>query len=104
MALAPENFGSQMHTIVGGSLMMLGMILIGAANVFHFKAEADLLDKRPELGDGLYFWGIFRKHHKVEKLYRAEYPDGHRIRQSWLCAIAGFLAFFSGLVVLGFVE
>jgi hypothetical protein len=93
-----------MHTIVGGSLMMLGMILIAAANVFHFKAEADLLDKQPELGDGFYFGGIFRRHYRVEKLYRAEFPDGRRIRQSWLCAIVGFLAFFSGLVALDFFK
>jgi hypothetical protein len=91
-----------MHMIVGGSLIALGMILIVAANMFHFNAEADLLDKRPEFGDGIYFWGIFRNHYKVEKLYRAEFPDGHRIRQFWLCAIAGFLAFLSGLIVLGF--
>jgi hypothetical protein len=88
-----------MHTIIGATLMILGMILIVSANVFHFMAEADLLEKRPELGDKLYSW-FFRRHNLVDKLYRREFPSGTRIRQSWLCAIAGFLAFFSGAFVL----
>jgi hypothetical protein len=88
-----------MHTIVGATLMIFGMILIISANVFHFMAEADLLEKRPELGDKLYFW-FFRRHNLVDRLYRKEFPSGARIRQSWLCAIGGFVALFSGAFVL----
>jgi len=92
-----------MHTIIGVSLIAAGLILIGAANVLHFKAEAELLAIRPELADGLY-WFVFRKHGLVAKHYKAEFPDGHRIQQSWMCAIGGMIAFLSGLAVLGFFQ
>jgi hypothetical protein len=45
-----------MRTIIGGLLILFGFILNIWANVLHFKAEAELLAKRPELGEHLYFF------------------------------------------------
>ncbi len=89
-----------MRTIVGGLLILFGFISIGWANMLHFSAEADLLAKRPELGDQLHFFGgIFRKHHLVNKYYRAEFPDGKRIQQVSLLAALGMLMFFAGFLI-----
>jgi len=89
-----------MRTIVGGLLLLLGFIAIGWANVLHFKAQAELLAKRPEFGDQLYFFGgLFRKHHLVDKYYKAEFPDGKRILQFWLLAALGAITFFSGFFI-----
>jgi len=89
-----------MRTIIGSLFILLGFISIGWANVLHFKAEAELLGKRPELGDQLYFFGgIFRKHHLVNTYYKAEFLDGKRIQRVWLFAALGMIAFFSGVLI-----
>jgi hypothetical protein len=91
-----------MHAMLDATVFGLAMIFVGAANVFHFKTEAELLAKKPELGDKIYFWGgVFRHRRLVERLYEEELPGGHCIRQSRLCAGVGFVA-FSASVVLTF--
>jgi hypothetical protein len=93
-----------MRTIVGILLLVLSMVSIGLANVLHFKAEAELLEERPELGDKLYFGLGLRRHNLVGRFYKEVFPDGNLVRRSWWCAITGFLEFASGFVLLGFFK
>jgi len=89
-----------LQIVVGGVFIFLGGVLIGAGNMLHFQAEADLLEKRPELGDQFYSWGLLRKHHLIEKLYRSEFPHGKRIRQFWICCVAGMLTVLFGVAAI----
>jgi len=94
-----------MRVIGGGALLLVGFLLVGAANWLHFEAEAELLQRRPELGDQFYFFaGIFRKHSLIEQLYKSEFPNGHRVRQSQICALSGFVAVALGFVLVGFFK
>jgi hypothetical protein len=90
--------------IAGISLIVFAIIMMFAANILHFEAEAELLEKRPELLDELYLWGIFRRHRLVERFYNAEFPRGRRVRQYWLSAIVGALSFFSGFFIIVFLQ
>jgi hypothetical protein len=89
-----------MRMIAAILLIVVGMILAAIANLLHFSAEADLLEKRPEMAGEIYIWGVFRRHRLIEKRYMEEFPNGKRARQFWQCAIAGFASFLSGVLVL----
>jgi hypothetical protein len=94
-----------MRVIGGGILLLVGFLLVGAANWLHFKVEAELLQRRPELGDQFYFFGgVFRKHSLIERLYKSEFPNGKRVRQFWICALSGFVAAALGFVLVGFFK
>lgn len=90
-----------MRTIVGVLLIISGFVLAGAANWFHFQAEADLREKFPEVGDSLE-GRIFPRHRLVRELYGDKFPDGRRIRQFWLCAVFGTVLFVSGALIIRF--
>lgn len=94
-----------MRVIRGGILLLVGFVLVGAANWLHFKVEAEPLQRRPEFGGQFYFFGgPFRKHDLIAQLYKSEFPNGQRVRQSRICAVSGCVAAALGIVLVGFFK
>lgn len=88
-----------MHTF-GACLIAVGVVSLITANLLHFNAEFKVMEKRPELYRRLYLWGVVRRHGLTDDAYQREFPASSRILYSRICAIAGFLALFSGFLVV----
>jgi hypothetical protein len=72
-----------MKTGVGVALLVFAMLAMLAANLSHFRAQADLLDKRPDLSSRVPDWWTLKRHLEFERLYKNEFPEGRKIRQYW---------------------
>jgi hypothetical protein len=91
---------------------MLKIICGGALIVFTYSAQfaaiwegqraiEDLLAKRPELEDFIYYRSTgIEKRHEVERLYKLEFPSGKRIWKARIWNILGVLTFFPGIFLL----
>jgi hypothetical protein len=90
-----------MQAVLAISLMIVGFVVLGVANFIYFGAEADLLDKRPDLSGEIYGWFGRSKFYTVMRFYKAEFPQGRRIRNMWVCAVAGWISALSGFLMLG---
>jgi uncharacterized membrane protein YfcA len=89
-----------MRTILGVSLAAAGVVMNFAGALLLIQVEADLLEKRPGLSKIIYGWWGFPDRVEIVRRYKSEFPNGHRVRNSMVCSIAGAIAFFAGIMVL----
>jgi hypothetical protein len=89
-----------MLTIAGISLLVFGSASALVSSLLRFQAEADLLDKRPDLARGIPIWWSMKRHPEIERLYKSEFPEGRKIRQSTWLGVAALVAFLLGFCLL----
>jgi hypothetical protein len=64
-------------------------------------ALEELLEKKPALAEAVYGkWLSNVRRYKVQSLYRAEFPQGKRIRNSQISVLAGVILNACGTAVL----
>ena len=87
--------------ICGSALIVFSFSAQFAAILEHQRAIEDLLAKRPELEDVIYYRSTgIEKRHEVKRLYKLEFPAGKRIWKVRLWNGVGLLTFFPGIFLL----
>lgn len=89
-----------MKTIVGVASLVFAMVALFVANFLPSQAEADLLDKRPDLSSRITMWQSIKQYPEIRALYQNEFPNGKKFRQSRMWLVAAALAFLLGLLML----
>lgn len=89
-----------MKTLVGILLVIFGMAACLIANLLHFRAQADLLEKHPEWSSMIPDWWSAKRHAEFSRLYKSAFPDGGKMKQFWSWALAAFLSWFLGWFLL----
>jgi hypothetical protein len=89
-----------MRILLGVSLAAAGTVMNLAGALLLIQVEADLLGKRPGLSKIIYRWWGFPDRREIVRRYKNEFPNGHRVRNSWVCSIAGIVVFFVGIIIL----
>lgn len=89
-----------MRTIVGIALLVFGMASALVANLLHYQAEADLLDKHPEWSSRIPVWWSMKQLSELRRLYKCAFPEGRKIKQFWLWTIFAFAGSLLGWFLL----